>query len=211
MGSIRAVTAYAHVERVALADLLAEVGPDAPTLCEGWATRDLAAHLVVRANRPDAAAGIVIRAVAPHLQRVQARAARADWHRLVARVRKRPWWAVLGEESVNRTEYFIHHEDVRRAQSGWQPRELSKDFAEALWGRVGPIARIVLRRTPASVKVIAPGFGTVVAGRGGPDVELTGPPGELLIFLSGRQSHSRVDLSGPSEITEKMRTRRYGV
>ena len=29
-----------------------ELGPDAPTLCEGWTTFDLAAHLVVRERNP---------------------------------------------------------------------------------------------------------------------------------------------------------------
>jgi hypothetical protein len=35
-------------ERLELCDLLLELGPDAPTLCEGWTTADLAAHLVLR-------------------------------------------------------------------------------------------------------------------------------------------------------------------
>ena len=37
---------YAQDERAALAALLDETGPDGPTLCEGWQTRDMAAHLV---------------------------------------------------------------------------------------------------------------------------------------------------------------------
>ncbi|MGJ4074519.1 maleylpyruvate isomerase N-terminal domain-containing protein [Corynebacterium macclintockiae] len=45
-------------EREALANLLQQSGPDAPTLCEGWSTRDLAVHLVIREYRPDAAAGL---------------------------------------------------------------------------------------------------------------------------------------------------------
>src|SRR5882762_622635 len=36
------------VERRELCDLFLELGPDAPTLCEGWTTLDLAAHLVLR-------------------------------------------------------------------------------------------------------------------------------------------------------------------
>nr|BFF25281.1 hypothetical protein GCM10025732_32460 [Glycomyces mayteni] len=35
-------------ERRDLCELLAEVGPDAPTMCEGWTALDLAAHLVLR-------------------------------------------------------------------------------------------------------------------------------------------------------------------
>ena len=51
-------------ERAALCDLLDELGPDQPTLCEGWQTRDLAAHLVVREHRLDAAPGILLPAIA---------------------------------------------------------------------------------------------------------------------------------------------------
>src|SRR5215210_3225922 len=44
-------------ERAALADLLDELGPDAPTCCAGWTTAHMAAHLVVRDRRPDAMPG----------------------------------------------------------------------------------------------------------------------------------------------------------
>ena len=93
MGSIRRVTHFAPIERSALADLMLAVGPDAPTLCAGWTTRDLAAHLVVRLTRVDAAGGIVIPALRPHLKRVQDTVAGQDWATLVGKVRRRPWWA----------------------------------------------------------------------------------------------------------------------
>lgn len=205
------MTAFAQQERAALADLLMVTGPDAPTLCEGWRTRDLAAHLVVRATRLDAAAGIVVPALSGHTRKVQDRVAAGDWSDLVARVRKPPWWAVVGDELVNRIEYFVHHEDVRRAQAGWQPRDLSPEFAAALWSRVPAMAKLALRRTPASVAVSAPGLGTVTAGRGGPAVDLTAPPSELIMFLYGRQAHANVELTGPERITSRMRTARYGV
>jgi uncharacterized protein (TIGR03083 family) len=50
---------YSRDERLALCTLLDKTGPDAPTLCEGWNTGDLAAHLVLRERRPDAAAGVI--------------------------------------------------------------------------------------------------------------------------------------------------------
>src|ERR1700743_2358756 len=53
------VVTYARDERLALCALLDRTGPDAPTLCEGWRTGDLAAHLVLREHRPDAAVGIM--------------------------------------------------------------------------------------------------------------------------------------------------------
>ena len=204
------MTDFAPIERAALADLLAELGPDAPTLCAGWTTRDLAAHLIVRATRIDAAAGIALRGLAEHTKRVQAQVAARPWPALLAAVRRRPWWAALADEAVNRNEYFIHHEDIRRAQPRWQPRELAPDFAAALWAGLRTPARLALRRTPAQVTITAPGHGSVVAGRGGPVVDLVGPPGEILLFVTGRQAHARVELAGPQEITDRMRIRKYG-
>jgi hypothetical protein len=83
----------AQGERRALADLFLELGPDAPTLCEGWRTADLAAHLVVRERRPDAALGIVLGPLAGHTERVQ-RAVRdgRPWPDLVALFRDGPPW-----------------------------------------------------------------------------------------------------------------------
>lgn len=213
--SIARVTDIARAERMAIADLLDRVGPDAPTLCEGWRTRDLAAHIVVRERRPDASAGIVLRPIADYLRKVQEQAARRPWSELVSQVRHRPWWSPISnpllDEVVNRTEFFIHHEDIRRAQEGWRPRQLSPEVSAALWERVRPIARLALRRTPASVTVEAPGHGTASVGRGGPDVRLRGEPQELLLFLSGRQAHAIVDLTGPEQITARMRRARLGI
>ena len=101
-----------------MADLLRSLGPDAPTLCAGWTTRDLAAHLVVRATRPDAAVGIVVPRLDGHSHRVRDRVAAQDWSALVARVGRRPGWAVVGDEALNLVEYFVHGEDIRRAQPG---------------------------------------------------------------------------------------------
>ena len=78
------------VERAALADLLDELGPDEPTLCEGWATRDLAAHLVIREGRPDVNAGIAIPLLAGRTARAQATLAAGDFTQLVDRVRTGP-------------------------------------------------------------------------------------------------------------------------
>jgi uncharacterized protein (TIGR03085 family) len=54
------VPSHSRDERAALTDLMATLGPDAPTLCGGWTTRDLAAHLVVRERRPDIGIGAIV-------------------------------------------------------------------------------------------------------------------------------------------------------
>ena len=54
------MTSPVRRERYALCDTFEAVGPDAPTLCTPWRTRDLAAHLVIREGRPDAAVGLLV-------------------------------------------------------------------------------------------------------------------------------------------------------
>jgi hypothetical protein len=82
---------YSREERLALCALLDETGPDAPTLCEGWTTGDLAAHLVLREHRPDAAAGVVGGPLAGYTARVQQRIkARTPFPELVRIIRSGP-------------------------------------------------------------------------------------------------------------------------
>src|SRR3954454_10840128 len=121
-------------ERAALADLLEKLGPDAPTCCAGWTTAHLAAHLVVRDRRPDAAAGYGLEQLSPRLgvraHKVEDGLRTAtDYAEGVARGRSgpAPWlpmgWPGVGT-MVNTTEFVIHHEDARRAQPDWAPRVL---------------------------------------------------------------------------------------
>jgi uncharacterized protein (TIGR03085 family) len=209
------MTRYAKAERRSLATLLLDLGPDAPTLCTGWTTRDLAAHLVVRERRPDAAAGLVVRPLRGHGERVRGRAAAIGYPELVERVRHAPWWSPVSnplvDEAVNGLEYFIHHEDVRRAQPTWQPRELPADQQAALWRRASGVARLSLRRFRAAVLIEAPGYGEARAGAGGAPVRVIGAPGELVLFLSGRQRAARVQVDGPPELAAKLRDARLGI
>lgn len=93
MSTITYVTDYARSERLALADLLARLGPDAPTLCEGWTTRDLAAHLVVRDRRPDASAGQLIKGLRPYGEKVRLAKAAEPYEHILEQVRRPPWWS----------------------------------------------------------------------------------------------------------------------
>ena len=205
----------ARLERAALCDLFLEVGPDQPTLCTGWTTRDLAAHLVVRERRPDAAAGIMFKPLAGHGERVRRQTAAQPFESLVRQLRTPPVWSLgaVGplDRMTNTLEFFIHHEDVRRAGTGWRPRPLSRAYGSALWAVVPGSARLGLRRLPFGVSLQAPGYGTAKAGNGEPLVTLTGDPGELALFLSGRQRVAAVELTGPDELTAKLREARLGI
>ncbi|SIQ39657.1 TIGR03085 family metal-binding protein [Micromonospora avicenniae] len=206
---------YARAERDALADLMLTVGPDAPTVNEGWSTRDLAAHLVVRERRPDAAGGIMLPPLRDHGERVRRRVAARPFAELVAQVRRPPIWSPvsnpLTDELANTMEFFIHHEDVRRGGADWSPRDLPAGLRSALWRRAGPLARLALRRFPAEVYVQAPGHGQLSVGRGGEQLRLVAAPGELTLFLSGRQRVARVQLDGPRELVQRLRGADLGI
>ncbi|MFI7522196.1 TIGR03085 family metal-binding protein [Micromonospora globbae] len=206
---------YARAEREALADLLLTLGPDAPTVAEGWSTRDLAAHLVVRERRPDAAGGIVLPPLRGYAERVRRRIAARPFADLVAQVRRPPVWSPvsnpLTDELANTMEFFVHHEDVRRGRPGWSPRDLAAGLQAALWRRAAPLARLALRRFPADVYVQAPGHGQLSVGRGGEPLRLVAAPGELVLFLSGRQRVARVQLDGPAAVAQRLRTADLGL
>lgn len=205
---------YAQTERQTLAELFLLLGPDAPTLDEGWTTRDLAAHLVVRERRPDATAGLLISPLRGHTERVRAAVASMPYPQLVEQVRHAPWWSPvsnrLTDSIANGTEFFIHHEDVRRAQSDWQPRFLPQGQQAALWRQASAAGKLRLRRFPAAVLIQAPEYGETSTGAGGEPVRLVGAPGELALFLSGRQRVARVQVDGPPALAERLRTARLG-
>jgi uncharacterized protein (TIGR03085 family) len=209
------MTQYARNERRALADLLITTGPDAPTLCEGWTTRDLAAHLVVRDRRPDTAAGILIPAFAGHTEKVRLTEAAKPYPEVVEQIRNPPWWSPvsnpLTHELANGLEYFVHHEDVRRAGPDVPPRTLGTGQQRALWGAVKLTAKMGLRGLHAPVAVRAPGFGTVQVGSGAPQATLVGEPGELALFLSGRQRVARVQVEGSPDLVARLKGAKLGL
>jgi uncharacterized protein (TIGR03085 family) len=193
----------ARTERLLLCDLFAELGPDEPTKCGGWTTADLAAHLVVREYRPDAGPGIMIPALAGHTERLRVKARDTDgFDRLIDRIRTGPprfsVFALPGvDEKANLTEYFVHHEDVRRARPGWEPRDLPAATEELLWKGLGS-ARFVLRKVPVELTLADPhGRARKVSkGSGSGSVTVHGPAGELALWTSGRTGIARVRLDG---------------
>jgi uncharacterized protein (TIGR03085 family) len=211
-----ATTNFARTERSALADLLVDIGPDQPTLCEGWQTRDLAAHVVVRDRRPDAAAGAMIKSLSGHTDRIRNAAAARPWDVLIEQLRTPPRLSMAGfgplDRLTNTGEFFVHHEDVRRAQPDWAPRPLAEGLGKTLTGQIKLSAKLTLRKFPAKITINMPGYAEpFVVGAGGESVEVTGDPGEMTLFMMGRQPSSKVVLTGPDALVEKLRGTRLGV
>ncbi|MGA9488879.1 MAG: TIGR03085 family metal-binding protein, partial [Mycobacterium sp.] len=150
----------AQRERAALVQTLTAVGPDAPTLCEGWTTKDLAAHLVIRERRMDATPGIMVSLLAGYTEKVQDKVARSkSWEDLLRLVSSGPPIYSpfkLLDPVANLGEMFIHHEDVRRAIDGWQPRVLDPSAAGLLRRQLGVMSRLMLNKMPAQVVLRTP-------------------------------------------------------
>jgi uncharacterized protein (TIGR03085 family) len=217
---------YARDERLALCALFDQAGPREPTLCEGWATLDLAAHLVVRERRPDAGLGLLGGPMAAHTRAVQRRLAqRTPYPRLVQMVRSGPPRLSLfglpgADERANVVEYFAHHEDVRRAQPDWEPRKLDPGLTEVLWARLR-MARFVLRKAPVGVELVrddqpepaGPGRSRVriTARARTPVVTVTGTPAELTMWALGRTTAARVRLDGSDAAVAALSGARWGI
>lgn len=210
---------YSQQERIALCALLDETGPDAPTLCAGWTTGDLAAHLVVREHRPDAAAGVLGGPLAGHTARVQGRLrGRAPFADLVAMLRSGPpRFSPFGlpgmDERLNGVEYFVHHEDIRRAVPGWVPREIPAGHADALWRQLRASRRL-LRRLPVGIELArddtSNGSLRLTAKNATPAVTVIGPPAELTMWAFGRTSAASVRLDGTEPALARLSGSRWG-
>ncbi|MFD5076639.1 TIGR03085 family metal-binding protein [Streptomyces sp. NPDC058371] len=211
------MSTHAKRERLLLADLLEAEGPDAPTLCGDWNTRDLAAHVVVRERRADAAGGILIKQLAPRLERVQAEFAEKPYEELIQLIRTgpprfSPFSLKQIDEASNTVEFYVHTEDVRRAQPDWTPRPLDAVFQDALWSRLERTARLVGRGVPTGLVLRRPDGQTAVAHKGTPVVTVTGEPSELLLFVYGRQNVADVALDGEKDAIAKLQeTKQLGL
>lgn len=203
---------FAKSERAELCDSLDDRGPDAATLCEGWTTHDLAAHLWIRETDPLGAPGIVAKPLAGLTERRMAEAkARWSYAELVDRIRRGPArlsvFAFPGvDEEANSVEFFVHHEDVRRAAEGWTPRDLGNEVEDWMWRRLKLMGRALFRRCPVGVileRAHPEGAGgdpeTVRAMPGGDIVTLVGLPSELMLHAYGRRDHSDVRRVGDAE------------
>ncbi|HVA74432.1 MAG TPA: TIGR03085 family metal-binding protein [Acidimicrobiales bacterium] len=201
------MTHFAQDERHQLCELLLEVGPDAPTLCDGWNTLDLAAHLVARERRPDSLPGNVVGPLATHTEKVRLSTREGrGWEELVSVLRSGPPAPLkLVDEPFNTIEFFVHHEDIRRASPGWEPRKLPDEMNAALWARLKVIGRVLTRKSQVGVAIEASGCGHASLKGGSPLVTIRGMPGELALVTFGRGDHARVEYDGDELSIERLK------
>lgn len=213
------MTDYSKVERLALCDLFDEVGPDQPTLCDGWTTYDLAVHLYVREADPLAGPGIMIPSLADTTERrMEGAKQKYSFAEVVDKVRNGPprvsIYAFPGlGHNLNTTEYLVHHEDVRRAQPDFTVRELPIDQQRGLWKAVKLASKTMTRKAPSGLVLRLPNGSEAVAKKPTElgSVTVTGEACELVLFCFGRQQVAQVKLEGDAELIERLRSTSFGV
>ena len=207
------MTSPAAAERAALVTLLAERGPDAPTLLPAWTTHDLAAHLVVRERRPHAVPGLVLPPLHPVTALLERRMRRTPYDDLLRRLAEGPppWSAgAVAGEITDLHEMFVHHEDVRRVVDP-EPRTADADLEAGLWDRVRVLGPALSARARGLALRACTGDGRSTRLRlGGAEVAVVGPPGERLLWLFGRKEHARVELRGSHDAVARARRATLG-
>lgn len=185
---------FSRSERKGLAQSLLDKGPEAPTLCEGWTTRDLAEHLRDREESPLSK----LRSLVP-IGGGDEQPETGSYEDLV-----RDWaagpsglnpWRVL-DRVANGVEHFVHHEDVRRgALAPGDPvdeRELPEEHQRYLYRTLKLMAgRVVKADRPV---ILAPeGFERIiinekpgVSADGEAVVRISGGVGEFVLWAFGR-------------------------
>lgn len=200
----------ARAERAALLALLRSAGPDAPTLCEGWTTHDLAAHLVAREHRPDAVLGLVVKPLGGLTERAERSARTRSYDDLVSTLEAgmplRPPVGLPGPfvDLTNLHEFFVHHEDVRRLVAPG-PRPVDEPALDAaLWKRLRALAPGLTKGAgDLQLTAVAPEGRRAVLHRGSRPVELRGTPRELFLWLFGRRQVAEVELVGDADAVRR--------
>ena len=102
------------------------------------------------------AAGITFSPMAGLTERAMARAARAPFPDMVKKLYDpglTPYRLPGVERLTNLLEYFVHHEDLRRAQPGWEPRELPAADEDELWKLLPGSAKLATRKVGVPIVV----------------------------------------------------------
>lgn len=190
---------FSSSERSALAQTLLDKGPDAPTLCGDWTTRDLAVHLWIRENKPLAQ----VKSMLP----VGGDAVEAETEKALARPYEetvRKWaegpralspWKIL-DPVANGVEHFVHHEDVLRGHlSPGDPveeRDLEPEHRAYLHRAIKLVAGRAIK-ADRPVIIDPDGFSRIVINDKpgvSPDgeavVRISGGVGEIVMWLLGR-------------------------
>ncbi|MCW1249075.1 TIGR03085 family metal-binding protein [Acaricomes phytoseiuli] len=212
---------FVDPSREVLAETLLAVGPDAPTLCAGWQSQDLAAHLYLRERNAGVGIGLLLPSFAKATEKATRKLAEKSatpesYAKLVKQFREGPpAFSPLRikalDESSNLIEYFVHTEDLRRAKERWAPRALDEEYSQALWDELIKRAAILYRGVDLGVVLVQPSGPRHVAKRAPVSVAIVGEPSELLMHAHGRTDHALVTFEGQPDAVALLKTADVGL
>ncbi len=212
---------FVDPSREVLAETLLAAGPDSPTLCEGWLTRDLAAHLFLRERKAAVGIGLLVKSLGKASDKATAKLAAKlktndDYAELVNAFRAgppplSPMKIKALDESSNLIEYFVHTEDIRRAVDRWAPRALDEAYSDALWDELIKRAAILYRGVDLGIVLVRPSGPRHVAKRAPVSVAIVGEPGELLMHAHGRTGHALVTFEGQPDAVALLQSAEIGL
>ena len=200
-----------RVERAQLCDRLDQLGPDAPTLSGDWDTHHLVAHLRLRESSPIGSLKSSLGKIADGA--VDELVAGDDYAGLVQAVRRGPpRLSIFGtrrtDRDLNTLEFFIHHEDVRRAAVQWSARELPTWAEDQIWSRTRVFGKLLLRHQPVGIVLERADTGerSVAVKKDRPAI-IKALPSELALYAYGRRAVAQVDLDGPEDVVRRLQRR----
>ncbi|MFQ4149381.1 TIGR03085 family metal-binding protein [Arthrobacter sp. LAPM80] len=212
---------FVEPSREVLSETLLAAGPGAGTLCDGWRTQELAAHLYLREHNPRVGLGMVFKPWKKSTEKATAKlAAEAStpeaFAALVAKFRAgppklSPFALKAVDSSANLIEFFVHTEDVRRATDRWAPRTLDADYSEALWAELLKRAAILYRGVDLGIVLVNPNGPRHVAKRAPVSVAIIGDPGELIMHANGRTGQALVSFEGQPDAVALLQTADVGL
>lgn len=202
-------------EREQFAATFLALGPQAPTILPGWDASDLLEHLLLREKYPHLMLGPKLPgALGRRAESARRALQETPWEQLVEIVREGPsrLSPIRAMDTVTgQGELLIHHEDLRRAQDDWEPRDLSPAEGAQAWRALSLLSRLTLR-VRAEITLISPLGGLQRRARGAlGSLRVHGEPLELLLWASGRDEVARVQIHGDDSALRALREGRRGM
>src|SRR4029079_5093317 len=149
-----------------------------------------------------AAVGIVVKPLEKVLDLEMRRGGRQPVHLLSETLRPGPpVWSPYAvpklDATLNTLEYFVHHEDIRRAQPEWTARDLDAESEKLLWALVRTGGKGLTRSSPVGVTIENATTGSrAVLKAGEPSVVVRGIPSEVTLFVFASKQQAPVELIG---------------
>ena len=199
----------------------------AASLCDGWQVIDVAAHLVIREQKPlrfivaEASSGKLGWSAPQMMEQVKAKG--RDFLLQTLRAGPPLAYRLPGPSALaNFVENWVHHEDLRRGELGLM-RSSTPEAQAKLWSVFPLLGRVMLRslRTSGIVALqqhdgqayafqVGDGFPRAAEPRQA-TARIIGMPGEITLFLMGRKQAAQVEFAGDAALVHALQTTAFSL